>query len=137
VSLNGTLEDSLGKGQQKEFRVESLQILGECDPEVCLSRTAIFLRSFSALRPVMSDLPHPEKSSIYGVFAGQLSSASAHRWRFINAASPGSSLASAAWVFRGTAHGPHLHNLASFINEFRFWLEPRVLLRPHPDPDVE
>jgi hypothetical protein len=41
VSLRGRLEDSLGSGQQKELRVESVQILGECDPEV-----RIMLRSF-------------------------------------------------------------------------------------------
>ncbi|KZT63665.1 asparaginyl-tRNA synthetase [Daedalea quercina L-15889] len=32
VSLGGTLTHSLGKGQDKELRVEEVQVVGECDP---------------------------------------------------------------------------------------------------------
>ena len=35
VRLGGVLADSPGKGQDKELRVEEVEILGACDPAVC------------------------------------------------------------------------------------------------------
>lgn len=34
ASLRGTLVDSPGKGQEKEFRVEAVEVLGASDAEV-------------------------------------------------------------------------------------------------------
>lgn len=36
VRLHGRLVESRGGGQSKEFLVERTEVLGRCDPEVCL-----------------------------------------------------------------------------------------------------
>lgn len=45
VRLTGKLIESLGKGQDCELRVENVEVLGDCEPEVIL--IPVFLSSFS------------------------------------------------------------------------------------------
>ena len=36
VRMTGVLSDSIGPGQDKELQVQAVDVVGECDPEVCI-----------------------------------------------------------------------------------------------------
>ena len=71
VRLQGALVDSPGAGQEKELKVSDVEVLGECDPEVCLPP---FYAACCFLTFSHADVPNAKASIDRGVSARPLSS---------------------------------------------------------------
>ena len=72
VRLTGKLIESLGKGQECELRVEEVEVLGDCEPEVII--TPVFSISLSPFFTHILEISNSKEESFLGVSKGQLPS---------------------------------------------------------------
>lgn len=77
VRLSGKLIESLGKGQDYELRVQNVEVLGDCDPEVISIASPPVLHCHSFFAHIL-EISYSKERPFSGIFKGELPSPSAH-----------------------------------------------------------